>query len=283
MNILELEDSLKQIAEQQNKASLAYFDGFSPEDMYHILYYPFSERCPIQLNFELSGDSLTKSPLMMIVLDFLDVLENDGVKLTPKGNLPRKVIEELYNKKYLPDQYIDKGITKLRTEENWIALHSVKLVLTLAGITKKYKGKLQITKKYFSALKEKQHSIIFKALFQTFTTQFNWAYNDRFEHEQTGQLGFLFMLYLINKYGVEYQDLKYYTEKYFKAFPMLVCSGQFFQNMRYNESEHCVHTRFFDRFAQWFGFADILLGPEKYFDRTIQIRRTDLLTSLFMK
>jgi hypothetical protein len=267
----------------RNKNPVEEFEGFSFEDMYQILYFPFSERCPIQFKRDIDTGILD-SPIFNIVLHFLNILdENDGVKVTAKGNLPLKVVNELYEKKYIVDEMIEGSITKIRSEEDWRVIHSIKVVLKMAGLIRQYKGKLLLTKSISKEYQNNRISNLFFTFFESFTTEFNWAYNDAYGNDKTGQMGFLYLLHLVNKHGTQSQELTFYTDKYFDAFPMLRTEERAREaDVRYGTSEKIVELRFFERFSEWFGFVDISFDESAdYFNRKILIRKTGLLTKLF--
>lgn len=279
---MEPEELAKFFIGSKNITPLDDFDGFSPHEMHEILYFPFTKECPIQIRPALDNNMLNIIPIFNIVKYLLVILNKDnGLKLTPKGNLPLKVIKEIYNQKYIVDEFIEKGITKIHREENWIALYTIKRVLKLSGISRTYKGKLVITKQTKNDLEKGRFSNIFFKFFQGYTTRFNWAYNDRFENEENGQIGFLYLLYLVNKYGRAYRDSQFYADLYFKAFPIFNIEEQRIEGIKYKERDRVIQTRFFKRFANWFGFVEIQYEDDKkYFSRSMTIKRTELLSNL---
>ena len=279
---MDKEKLAQQYIEQKNRTPLDEFDGFSPEAMYKIVYFPFSEECPIQLNSALDNRILTQIPIFRIVLDLLNIIEKEnGLKLTPKRNLATKIVKNIYSKKYLVDHLIENGITKLQREENWIVLHTIKIVLNLSGITRKYKGKLLLTKQTKNNLENDKVIEIFLKFLTGYITQFNWAYNDRYGNEEIGQIGFLYLLYLIKKYGDTYRDLTFYVDRYYKAFPVLKVTGKKIYGIDLNESKRIVELRFFERFAAWFGFVEIQYQDKKnYFSGIDVIKKTEILNKL---
>ncbi len=281
---MDIEEIAQKLIDRKNKTPLDDFDGFSPEEMYTIVYFPFSKECPIQLNPALDNQILTHIPIFRVVLELVNAIDkNGGLKLTPKGNLPTKIVKEIYSKKYILDDLIEMGITKVQREENWIVLHTIKIVLNLSGITRKYKGKLVVTRQTKGNLENEEFSEIFYKFLQGYTTQFNWAYNDRFANEETGQIGCLYLLYLINKYGSTYRKLTFYTDLYLKAFPMFEVDGEEIEGIRYGKGEWVIEIRFFERFATWFGFIEIHYDKDnKYVARSIGIKKTEVLSNLLI-
>jgi hypothetical protein len=273
-------DELKKIADKisaQNRTPLEDFDDFTPEEMHYMIYYPYSEQCPVKLRDDIDLNILKQSPIFNIVLDLLHYInQQDGLKLTPKGNLQQNVMRELYDKKYLPEEIIESGIANIRTEQDWMTLHIVKIVLKFSGIIRQTKGKLHLVKKWKKKFESNEYCDIYIQFFKYFTTAFNWAYNDSYENEETGQTGFLFLLYLFSKYGQDFRYIHFYTEKYFKAFPMLTIEDKtFIDNNRYNYGETAIDIRFFERFAERFGLVEIRINKAKsYFQREIEIKQT---------
>lgn len=53
---------------------------------------------------------------------------------------------ELYDKRFLPDEYIENGITKLWKEGDCISIMSARFTAELAGLVKKANNRLTLTK-----------------------------------------------------------------------------------------------------------------------------------------
>ena len=279
-------DELNKIVDNiaaQNRTPLEDFDGFTSEEMYKIIYDPFSTDCPIHINFEIKNQLFSNIPIFNIVSDLLLLIENNkGLKLTSKGNLPKKVVQKLYDKKYITDELIEHGISKLTSEEKWIVLHTVKIVLKQSKLVRVYNGKLTTLKETKNKLQKNQIGQIFSSFFQAFTTRFNWAYNDGFENEDIGQIGFLYLLYLFNKYGNEYRDIDYYINLYLKAFPIFKLHEKNKKDMIFHgEPERVLKIRFFERFAFWFGLLEIQNKKSNIaFAENIKIKKTAVLSNL---
>jgi len=257
------------------------FDGFTPFQMNQILYFPFDKDCPIKINSNIKKNLLDSIPIFKILLSLLTRIDVNGIKLTTIGNLPPQTVKEIYYLNYYPDMIIEKGITKLTNEKDWIILHTAKIVLIQAGILRKIRRKLLFTNKGRKYFEDERFNDLFHLFLRAFTIKFNWAYNDGYENEQIGQLGFLYSLYLINKYGDTYKNLKYYSDLYFKAFPV-------FKSLRktseydYDFTENALYTRFLGRFCKWFGFVQIQNSHnELYINQNTRVKKTLLLSNLF--
>lgn len=256
------------------------FDRFSPLEMDYIIFSPFEDNCPIKLNILDKEILFNQSPVLKIIIELLCRIGEEGIKLTLKGNLPIKVIKDIYNQNLLPDRAIDLRIIKIHTETDWILLHNVRLVLTMAGLIRKKKNMLLLTKKCKKLQKDENYSKLFYDFMKSFTLKFCWAYNDRFENQDIGQIAFLYSLYLINKYGDEFRDMNFYSNLYLTAFPSMLEYADTSQES-YSMRSSSYQTRFIERFAIWFGFVEEeIIEGNHYFDRRIRIKRTKLLQEL---
>lgn len=281
-----LDNLSKRIMQISNNTPVGDFDGFTPAEMFRIIYSPFSAECPIQLNFAGKEKEIRNNPVYKIFSDLLLMAKNSkGIKLTKKGNLLRKIINEIYNKRYLPNELIDKGTFKLRSETDWWILHTIKIVLLLSRLTRKQHNKIMLTRKGQTLLEQNKIVDLFSEFLKTHATKFNWAYNDRFGNERAGQLGFLYLLYLVAKYGARYKNIQYYADLYYNAFPaflqddsLVLKLGGEVQLEFYNS---VIFTRFFDRFAGFFGFVDLKVEKDDLiFKEKARIKRTKLLSEV---
>jgi hypothetical protein len=261
---------------------LPEYDGFTPSQMFNIVYSPYDAACPIKLNSKIDKKWLENSPIFNILLAILDRIEGNWIKLTAIDNLPPKIVKDIYSYNYYPDEAIETKITILTTEKDWIILHSTKIVLIQAGILRKVHHKLMFTKQGKKYYKEGRFSDLFLMFLKAFTFKFNWAYNDGYENEQIGQLGFLYMLHLLNKYGKTFKPLKYYANLYFKAFPDFKhFEGS--EDYYYDSNENAIYTRFFERFCNWFGFVDLQGSKYDVFLRKDRmVKSTVLLNQLII-
>ncbi len=271
------DDLARRIVAQRNTLPEDDFDGFSPHQMSIIVYSPFSDDCPVDMRTQIDTALLDQSPIFQIAKHLLkEMKDNEGIKLTSTGNLPPRIVNEIYARNYITDSAIEAGITKLNQEAKWDILHCSKIVLKLAKLARVYRGRLLLTKNTQALLQTDQYFELFLIFFTTFATQFNWAYNDTYEDEKIGQTGFLYLLYLIHKYGVEFRELSYYTTMYLKAFPAFkMREGFWFAG----SSTAVLAIRFFERFAEWFGFVEIETR-EYFLNDAARLRRTKLLGEL---
>lgn len=216
-------DFYKQIETEvllRNNSPIANFENLSPTDFHYILYDTYNENSPVHFHKKIDNETLDKISLFRVAEDFIRIIEREKfIKLTPLGALPKKVMVELYEKKYIFDDLIESGITKLWREQDCIAILSTKIVTEIAGITKKANGKLTLTKKGTNFLKLENRQSFFKLFITTFADKFNWGFNDGYPEKPIGQIGWTFIIYLLGKYGENFQCESFYADKYLKALP----------------------------------------------------------------
>jgi hypothetical protein len=215
----EFQRYIDQIMDSYNNKGILCFEGYSPVEMNHILYKTFEPGSPIALNVLTEAD-LAKSPILNLVSYLLDILKDAGeIKLTVKGCLPVKVVQDIYNQGFMPEYYISKGFIKLNREGNSLSVHLTRVLAQTAGLTKQRNGKLSLTNlgERLSANKKE----LFFQLFISFVYKLNWETFYRFDSRFCGQFGFGFSLILLAKYGSEERLDKFYSEKFFCAFPQL--------------------------------------------------------------
>ncbi len=267
----------------RNNAPIADFENLSPNNFHHILYDTYSENSPVHFQKIIENETLDQVSLFRIAEEYIKIIERDKfIKLTPLGALPKKVMIELYEKKFIYDEMIESGITKLWREEDCIAIMSMKIATQLAGLTKKTKNKLILTKKGLSFLKPGNRQQFFELFISTFADKFNWGYNDLFPEKPIGQRGWTFTIYLLGKYGQNFQHDSFYAEKYLKAFPDFVTS--FESDSMWTDVQqfaHCFAVRSFERFLGWFNLIEIDKNGKHFWNSETKIRATEILPGIF--
>jgi len=279
---MKLDDAIEISFLLQNNSPVDDFLGLSPTEIHYLLYDTFGDRSPVQLRGTIGDETLDQIPLFRIAEEFLKIMYRDKfIKLTPLGALPKKVMVELYEKRLLPDEHIESGLTKLWKEGDCISIMSARITTELAGLVRKAGGRLHLTKTATKLLEKNDRAQIFKQFFQAFTSKFNWSFNDGYPKQPIGQLGWAFSVFMLDKFGDQPRKVDFYASKYQKAFPMLLT----FFGTDYSTPEEkfvrCYGIRCFHRFFLWFGF----LTAEKqkaYSDVTADTyKRTDLVRSVF--
>ncbi|HPI55516.1 MAG TPA: hypothetical protein PLU10_12535, partial [Chitinophagaceae bacterium] len=137
----------RQIA-NYNDTPQAVLDNLSPNEMHTLIHETYEAHSRVRFHATISNEVLDKIGLFRIAEDFIHLLHQEGnIKLTPLGALPKKWVVALYDKKYILEELLELGISKLSREQDSVAIQSARLTLEVAGITKRLHGKLELTKK----------------------------------------------------------------------------------------------------------------------------------------
>lgn len=255
---MELKDIQRHIdlaMKEQNNRSIPEFEGYSPFEMHKILHFTFAIDSPLKLQ-KLSDADYKKIPILNQIKYLTDLIAKNGeIKLTNKGFLPTKIVSDLYSQGFLKEEHIEQGISKLYKETDSMTINLTRILIELAGLVKKRKGKLSLTKSSQKVLEDNEE--LLRQIFLTFTNKFNWAYYDGYGENQIGQLGYGFSLILLSNYGQEMRLDSFYADKYFKAYPRLLDSVEPNYGTLERYSTNCYSIRTFDRFLDYFGLINI--------------------------
>lgn len=267
MDLEELNRRIQAEVDLRNNKPLEDFHGRSPQEMEYLFHMPYHMDSPMQIIDEIDEGILLKVPIVEIALCLMKTIdESSGIKLTANGNLPLKVVKQLYDLRNFPSELIDSGQFKITSEADLFHIHAVRLVMEIAGLTRKQKGKLLVTKYGKKHLLAENMTPLFIELFQAYTMGYNWAFNDGYENN-IGQPGFAFSLDMVNKFGDELLPVDFYALSYSKAFPMLADEVE--EIMYMSKEEIIIDTyqnRTFYYFMRLFGLIETVdkgVGIEK--------------------
>lgn len=267
-----------------NNKPLDIFDGLSPNEMHSLLYETFEERSPLRFRDSIENEVLDLSPFFRLCEELLFLVRRDGtLKLTPKGNLPRRTVLELYGHRILLDDIVESGIRKLLREENWWAIRVARLIVELSRLVRKANNKLMLTKKGSELLLKHNRDELFRRILRAYVVDFNWAYNDRFGEVPIGQFGIGFTLVLLIRYGASNQEVRFYADKYRVAFPRLLNELPVFPfDEPIDNFYSCYASRVFSKFLCWFGFVPPK-EPKDFFVSIGQVTsKSGILDSVFL-
>ena len=279
---MKLSDDMETNIFLRNNSPLDDFLGLSPTEIYDLIYDTFGEKSPVQFRDNIDDETLDQIPLFRIAEEFLKIIYRDKqIKLTPLGALPKKAMVELYDKRFLLDEHIESGITKLWKEDDCIFIRSARLTSELAGLVRKANGKLHLTKKGIKLLETNNRLQIFKQFFQAFTDKFLWSFNDRYPEQPIGQLAWAFSVIMLDKFGDQPETVDFYAHKYLKAFPNFISFFRHDFSTPEQQFNRCYGIRTFTRFFLWFGFVSVE-KQNKYSDPdSDKFKRTDLVKGIF--
>jgi hypothetical protein len=269
---------LRQHSQQRNQPPVDDFHGLSSEQMHRFLHFPYDT--PHLVTIPSILDSNQQAPILSLFKLLVDGIGDDGLKATATGNLPRNFCRESAQSYYGEEEY--RRISRfgeLRTEPEIREMHVTRLVAGLAGLIRKYKGKFILSKECRKLLAEQGQPGIYPRLFRAFVRDYNWAYQDHLEEIPFIQQSFLFSLYLLSKYGGEWQTSTFYEDSFIRAFPNLLPQVQPIGS--YYSPEKVVRlsysTRCLERFARFFGLVEIEHPGNDHYSVEFKVRKLPLL------
>lgn len=279
MDISSIEDEIF----NYNNSELEKLSGLSPTKTHELIYNPLGENSCIKFSSNINSEMLDEIPFFRISEEFLKIIKRDGfIKLTPLGALPKKILIELYDFKFILDEHIESGINKLYREEECISIKTARIVCQSTNLVKKSSGKLLLTKNGERCLKIENRVELFKVIFLIFTEKFNWAYNDGYTKEPVGQYGYLFSIYLLKKFGEKENLTNFFAKKYLQVFGKFITLFNEEYSTPEKQFNSCYTVRTFERFTEWFGLTNIN-GKNNYFDQeNAKIVKTKLLDKIFI-
>jgi hypothetical protein len=115
------------------------FDGLSPSHMHEFLYRPFD--CPELVEFPDELGVEPDGPLATLTREIIAAIGPKGLKLTPKGNLPRALSQAAALNVMGEVAYAEfTSIVKIRSEEDYRDLFHARNVAQMAGLLRKENG-----------------------------------------------------------------------------------------------------------------------------------------------
>jgi hypothetical protein len=243
-----------EIALESNQQGLPEFHGLSPTEMRDLLACGFRSCGAVEIPDRLDADPV--APVVTLFESMVDGI-GSGVKATAKGNLPLKLVTTAAEAFYARHPSDSGYQPRLRGEEDFDALHAVRVISDLAGLIHLDRSKYTLTDQYRQLLAEGGMQRLYPVLLQTAAVEFNWAYRDGYDEMPGIQHTAMFTLYLLSRYGNEFRPSTFYEDAYLTAFPMVVneAEGNSYRSAR--DTAAGVYTlRTLDRFAAFFGLVE---------------------------
>lgn len=257
---------------KQHKTMSPYVEtgGYSPEEMWVLLNDTFGDESPLQLR-QITEEVCEQIPLFRQIYHLLEILSSVGeIKLTQNGNLPLKVVRELYEFG-VPDKMIEQDGYQFRSEVESESVPVAREIARLIGAVKKRNNKLSLTAKGKRMLADRP--ALATAIITTACTSFRATILDFFEEELTGEIGVGYVLLLLKKYGTEERPAEQYYFNYLEALPILYteCSDLF-----------TFTLRMFERRLLHIGVIELTRHKTGSFETEIHITKSPLFDKLFL-
>ena len=284
-SLADVEAQANSFMQQRNEQPIDDFMGLSAGQMHELLHAGFES--PELLRFSESPSAGLAAPVLLLANEIIQAIGIDekGLKLTARGNLPRPLcqhVAEVFKAQYNYDDRL--AITKVNKEDDFFELHVTHILLKEAGLIRKVKGRLLLTQKCKKMIGAEKQSdalsdALYSFLFQAYCQIFNWSYRDGYSELDFVQQSALFTLYLLSRLGDEWQSVDLYTQRYLQAFPMMLQEmGDESYTTPTKQFGRCYHHRVLQGFLQYMGLAEIEAEkPTAGLGREYKIRALPLL------
>lgn len=138
---------------------------------------------------------------------FLRELGTAGVPATAKGNLSRAFVLAMHERMRFTEHDSEwRQYVKVNKEDDVRSLHVLRVVLTVGGLVRKYRGRFVATRKGAELAADERAGALQAHLFRTFFGAFNLSYLDRFD-DSTFQSTVAYALYMLRQIGDEWCTL----------------------------------------------------------------------------
>ncbi|NJB84438.1 hypothetical protein GGR26_000183 [Lewinella marina] len=253
-----------------NDQPLDDFEGLTPRQVHHLFHDFLGAGSMVKLVEAPAHPAAVELPLLRFATDLLDELAKAEIRLTAKGNLPGKLVKACYATGRLPDYAIERGITRLSGEDDYLPLQVVKHVLLQLGWMKKRNNRLSLTAKGKKA-RHLPPTAIFRDFLLTHLRKFNLGWSDGYP--QHGDLQYVapYLFYLLLLLGGEQRPVEDYTRRLRKAFPHLAA------DFPGRSLDQAASVRLFERCLAYYGLVG--LSPEG--DLPAHVVATDHFRSVF--
>ncbi|TCD48252.1 SEC-C domain-containing protein [Chlorobium sp. N1] len=254
----ELQEFMNGFMRSRNQAPRDDFAGLSPEQMHRFLSFPTASPELVRFSDPLPHEP--EAPATTIFKALAEAIGKKGLKPTATGNLPRAALREVAlgvtGKETISYGRHSWNINK---EQDYWELHIVRNLAELAGLVRKYRGRFILSRKCLTLVDRHGMAGVWPELLRTYATQFNWGYSDGYPAFRIIQQSFLFTLHLLRRFGEEMRPGRFYAEAFLRAFPAILQEAP---EKRWttpeSEAGGCYLLRAMDRFAGFFGLAEVI-------------------------
>lgn len=283
----DVERSVRQWQHARNHRALDDFLGLSPEQVHALLYFPFES--PKILTFEFAPEEAFRTPLYWLSSRLFDAIGEQGLKPTATGNLPRALVQQLHAEYPFINQIEVLGLRsrKPMSEPDFPELERARVVCEVAGIIRKYRGRLILSREARRQLADGGAAALYSRLATTYLREFNWAYTDRYPSARIVQMGFGFSLWMLTLQGQTWQTAQHYAEAFLRAFPAGLQEFEAEYPVASNDPNpgetlrktylHCYFNRTLRTAFRDLGWIEMEWDPRGWRLEHCRVRATDLL------
>lgn len=262
------------------------FQGLSPAQVHELLQNPLN--CPSVFkplfNAGSVNELLDTAPIIRMARVLVEAMKGKGIRLTGKGNLPLKHVKVMVEAGGGSMVAPMATYSPIRSEEHVLAVILTRVLLKIAGYTKKQKGVLSLKKTAETRLEKKGWLMVYRDLLSTAFTRLNWASMDHYEGLDEVQYTGPFCFWLLSEKGDEWRPVDDYLEDMLKTFPQLQFDAH---PVVYMSEEQQVRSALRSRMLTLYQLLGLIeLDPEhaRFRDEGEQMmRRTALFEGMFTR
>lgn len=244
-------------------------DDLSTAGFHSVLYDLFSFRSPFGFHSKIEASIFDQINLLSWLDKIFQAFQNkSSISINSIDEYPINQIDVDGIFPNLPQEY-QKYDSK---RAFWIFL------LEKSGIVRSEEGNWTLSKAAEKAANDPQ--ALLKILIEGIGFHINWSIFDGIAAKETGQLAFGTSLILLHKYGHEYRDVMFYTNKYFRFFELAREESHLENNQSEVDFINVYIYRTFYCFAQMFDFVELKETQTSQGIKT-QVKTTPLFRSLF--
>jgi hypothetical protein len=202
--------------------------GLTLDQVYDLLEDPLNCRSVFNplFNAEVVNRELHNAPVMRMVKALIEAMGDKGIRLTGKGNLPLRYVQAMIEAGGEDVVLPFARYGGVRSEEHVLAVNLTRLLLEIAGYTKKPKGVLSLKKTARTRLEKKGWMTVYYDLLFTALSKFNWSWMDHREGLEEVQFIGPFCFWLLSEKGDQWRPVQEYLDNMLKAFPRLPLAVQ---------------------------------------------------------
>ncbi|GGC56621.1 hypothetical protein [Marinobacter halophilus] len=204
------------------------FYGLSPNQMDELLQSPLN--CPLVFrplfNAETVLETLDTAPVVRMAKALIDAMGDKGIRLTGKGNLPLREVRTMIDAAGENVVLSPARIGSIRSEQDVLPVNLTRVLLEIAGLTKKEKGRLLLKKTAATRLAKKGWVTLYRDMLSAALSQLNWAWMDYQEGLEDVQYVGPFCFWLLAEKGEQWRPVREYLGDILQAFPPLLQSAE---------------------------------------------------------
>jgi len=244
-------------------------DNMSTADFHSVLYDLFSLRSPFRFKDHISEEVFNEIGLFLWVEGLISKFDSkERLLIEDLEEWPDTLFDARAIAPNLPKEY-QKYEARAAF---WI------FFIEKAGIVRNMDGHWVLTK--LTIKNRNKRKAILQMLIEGIGFRMNWSVFDGKAAKETGQLAFGISLIMLHKYGTEWRDAMFYTNKYFHFFELARVESHIENNQSEVDFIQVYIYRSFYCFGKIFNFVEIEDSLSKEGVST-KIRTTSVFQALF--